>query len=199
MHLFLGLVGALDHSFKGREGQEAEEDAVYNDDDRSGDEDGVEGQVPCGHKADGKGEQELCDGDGQLGEDVGDGALFLEDLHAGGGDAGVQEGVCHTADDGQDVTDIHIRCKSDGQQEDGVEDAADQSGQAAAETVGQGTCDGEGHQTAQADGGDDGHDAGYVKAAVCQLAGAPQGGEVLLVLPHDGCCDAQDKVGDVQG
>lgn len=89
--------------------------------------------------------------------------------------------------------------QSDGQQEDGVEDAADQSGQAAAETVGQGTCDGEGHQTAQADGGDDGHDAGYVKAAVCQLAGAPQGGEVLLVLTHDGCRDAQDKVGDIQG
>lgn len=199
MHLLFLDALCLDHPLKGREGQEGDADAVQDDESGGGQEDGVEGQLPHRHEADGKGQQELGDGNGQLGEDIGNGALLLKDLHAGGGDAGVQEGVCHAADHRQEVAQVHVGGEGHGQQEDGVEGAADEGGQLPAQPVAEGAGDGEGQQAAQADGGDDGHYAGDIVAAVRQGGGAPQGGEVLFVLTHDGGRDAQDEIGDVQG
>ena len=195
----LPLALALYHLLKGREGQEGKECAVHDDDDRRREEDGPEGQLPGRHEADGEGQQELGDGDGELRKDIGDGALLLEDLHAGGGDAGIQEGVCHAADHCQHIAHIQVGGEGDAQEEDGVQSAADEPGEPTAQPVREGARHREGDEAAQADGGDDRHHAGDIVAAVRQLLRAPEGGEALLILAHDGGGDAQDEVGDVEG
>lgn len=102
-----------------------------------------------------KGSRNWADGDGKLGEDVRDGALFLEYLHAARGDAHVEKAVGSAGDDAEYVGEDVIVRVADRGEEDEVERAAHEGGDAAAEAVGDGSGEGVADQAAEAQSGDD--------------------------------------------
>ena len=198
LHALLLLALDLDAALIGREGQEDEGYAGDGDEGRAEEEDGGVGQSARRDKADGEGQQELGDGDGELGEDVRDGALFLEYLHAGGGDADVEEAVGRAGDDAEYVGQ-HVAARvADRGEEDEVERAAHEGGDPASEAVGDGAGEGVADEAAEAQRRDDREHAGDVVGAVGEQAAAPEGRQLLLVLAHDGAGHAEDEVGHVQ-
>ena len=150
--------------------------AMPDDGDQRGAEDeyGGEGQALGRDKADGEGQQELRDGDGELGEDVRYSALFLEYLHAAGRDAHVEEAVGRAGDDAEYVGQHVAVREAHGREEDEVERAAHERGHAAAEAVGDGPGEGVADEAAEAQRGDDREDAGDVVGAVGEERRCPR-------------------------
>src|SRR5699024_6737579 len=119
-------------------------------------------------------------------------------LHAARGDADVEEAVGGAGDYAEYVGEDVAVGVADGREEDEVERAAHEGGDAASEAVGDGSGEGVADQAAEAESGDDGEHAGDVIGAVGEQLGVPEARELLLVLAHDGAGHAEDKVGHVQ-
>lgn len=102
-----------------------------------------------------------------------------------GGDARVEEGVSHAADDGEGVAPIQIARVCDAGEEHGVQRTADERRELPAELIRERTCHGEGDEPTQTDGDDDGDDRGYVVQPVRSRDCAPERRKLLLIVPHD--------------